>query len=214
MMQRTGSGPIARKVLIVDSGLAGTGTAARRVRALADELGTRNIAVIEATSYDDGLATVVSDTSIHCILLNWTQGGNDVHAIGEATELLRTVRKRNARIPIFLMASRAISGTLSVEVMTLADEFIWILDDTATFISGRVQGAIERGVVVMPAMLSAAQNARYRSFAVMNTRPEFFGLIRRDCPGRPAAEWSGRAARRAARRSDPSSVSIAAVPRR
>ena len=42
------------------------------------------------------------------------------------------------------MASRALSGTLSVEVMTLADEFIWILDDTATFISGRVQGAIER----------------------------------------------------------------------
>ena len=77
MPQRTGSGPITRKVLIVDSGLAGTGAAARRVRALADELGTRNIAVTEAISYDDGLATVVSDSSIHCILLNWTQGGTD-----------------------------------------------------------------------------------------------------------------------------------------
>src|SRR6187399_601612 len=144
MLQRTGSGPITRKVLIVDSGLAGTDTASRRVRALADELGARNIAVTEAISYDDGLATVVSDTSIHCILLNWTQSGSDASAVGEATELLRTVRKRNAKIPIFLMASRAISGTLSVEVMTLADEFIWILDDTATFISGRVQGGIER----------------------------------------------------------------------
>jgi arginine decarboxylase len=144
MLQRTGSGPITRKVLIVDSGLAGTDTASRRVRALADELGARNIAVTEAISYDDGLATVVSDTSIHCILLNWTQSGSDASAVGEATELLRTVRKRNAKIPIFLMASRAVSGTLSVEVMTLADEFIWILDDTPTFISGRVQGAIER----------------------------------------------------------------------
>ena len=96
--------------------MTGTGTAARRVRALADELGTRNISVTESISYDDGLATVVSDSSIHCILLNWTQGGNDAHAIGEATELLRTVRKRNAKIPIFLMASRALSGTLSVEV--------------------------------------------------------------------------------------------------
>src|SRR6187455_2034053 len=144
MLQRTGSGPITRKVLIVDSGLAGADTAARRVRALADELGARNIAVTESISYDDGLATVVSDTSIHCILLNWTQSGGDVNAIGEATDLLRTVRKRNAKIPIFLMANRALSGTLSVEVMTLADEFIWILDDTATFISGRVQGAIER----------------------------------------------------------------------
>ena len=69
------------------------------MRALADELGTRNIAVTESTSYDDGLATVVSDSSIHCILLNWSQGGSDAHAIGEATELLRTVRKRNAKIP-------------------------------------------------------------------------------------------------------------------
>ena len=51
MSQRTGSGPISRKVLIVDSGLAGTGTSARRVRALADELGTRNILVTEATSH-------------------------------------------------------------------------------------------------------------------------------------------------------------------
>ena len=144
MSHRTGSGPITRKVLIIDSGLAGSGAAARRVRALAEELGNRNISVTESTSYEDGHATVVSDSSIHCILLNWSQGAADAHAIGEATELLRAVRKRNAKIPVFLMASRALSGTLSVEVMTLADEFIWILDDTATFISGRVQGAIER----------------------------------------------------------------------
>jgi len=144
MSQRTGSGPISRKVLIVDSGLAGTGTSARRVRELAEELGTRNIHVTEATSYEDGLATVVSDASIQCILLNWTQGNNDSHSHDAATELLRTVRKRNAKVPIFLMADRKVAGSLNVEVMTLADEFIWILDDTPIFISGRVQGAIER----------------------------------------------------------------------
>src|SRR6188768_3332027 len=124
MTQRTGSGPITRRVLIVDSALAGTGAAARRVRALAEELNGRNITVIEATSCEDGLATVVSDSGIHCILLNWTLGNNDSNAHGEATELLRTVRARNAKIPIFLMAGRKVAGTLGVEVMTLADEFI------------------------------------------------------------------------------------------
>ena len=143
-MQRTGTGPLIRQVLIVDSGLAGTGAAARRVRALATELGARNIAVIEATSYEDGLATVVSDSGIHCILLNWTQGSNESSTHDEATDLLRTVRARNAKIPIFLMANRKLAGTVSVEVATLADEFIWILDDTASFISGRVQAAIDR----------------------------------------------------------------------
>ena len=40
--------------------------------------------------------------------------------------------------------------------MTLADEFIWILDDTATFISGRVQGAIERyAQTLLPPYLAA-----------------------------------------------------------
>jgi len=144
MNHRTGTGPITRKALIVDSGLTGAGTAARRVRALAEELRSRNISVTESTSYDDGLATVVSDSSIHCVLLNWTQGSNDSHSHDAATELLRTVRKRNAKIPIFLMADRKVAGSLNVEVMTLADEFIWILDDTPTFISGRVQGAIDR----------------------------------------------------------------------
>ena len=96
MLQRTGSGPITRKVLIVDSGLAGTDTAARRVRALADELGARNIAVTESISYDDGLATVVSDTSIHCILLNWTQSGNDAagHWRGDRTAADRAQAQR------------------------------------------------------------------------------------------------------------------------
>jgi arginine decarboxylase len=144
MAHRTGSGPITRKVLVVDSGLAGGGASSRRVRALIDELDVRNISVAEATSFDDGLASVVSDSSIHCILLNWTQGDNDSKSHDSATELLRTVRKRNAKVPIFLMADRKIAGSLNVEVMTLADEFIWILEDTPTFISGRVQGAIER----------------------------------------------------------------------
>ena len=54
------------------------------------------------------------------------------------------MRKRNAKLPIFLMASRDIAGSVSIEVATLSDEFIWILEDTAAFISGRVQAAIER----------------------------------------------------------------------
>ena len=80
-MQRTGAGPLARRVLIVDGGLAETtGTAARSVRALVTELRSRNIEVVEAMSYEDGLATVVSDAGIHCILVNWTPGSDDSDA--------------------------------------------------------------------------------------------------------------------------------------
>ena len=134
-----------RQALIVDSGLtANAGAAARSVRALASELRSRGIEVIEAHSCEDGTATATSDASIDCILINWTQGANDKHVHAEATELMRAVRKRNTKLPIFLMASRKVAGTVSVEVAQLSDEFIWILDDTARFVAGRVETAIER----------------------------------------------------------------------
>src|SRR5918995_1463766 len=143
LKQRTGAGPLVRQVLVVDSELAeGTSVAARSVRTLAAELTERGVHVSEALSCEDGLAA--ADASIHCILLNWTQGRNDGTAHKKATDLLRAVRKRNAKLPIFLLASRKLAGTVGVEVATLADEFIWIHDDTAPFIAGRVQAAMER----------------------------------------------------------------------
>jgi arginine decarboxylase len=161
MMQSTGSRPLTRRVLVVDDSLAETASAAgRSVRGLATELRGRNIEVVEALSCEDGLATVVSDSGIHCILLNWTQGENDSKVHEQATELLRAVRARNAKVPIFLLASRKLAGTVNVEVATLADEFVWIFDDTASFISGRVEGAIERYVEALLPPYAAAL-ARY-----------------------------------------------------
>lgn len=137
--------PLARRVLIVDDKLAEATTAGgRSVRALAEELRARAIEVVEALSFADGLATVVSDAGIHCVFVNWTLGRNDRKTHAQATELLRALRARNAKIPVFLMADRKVAGTVTIEVATLADEFVWILEDTASFIGGRTVAAIER----------------------------------------------------------------------
>ncbi len=157
MLQASSTSP-RRRVLIVDDHLADTaGAAARSVRALATELRSHNIDVVEALSCDDGQATASSDSGLACVLVNWTQKKGSTT---ESTELLRTIRASNAKIPIFLMASRQVSGTISVEVATLADEFIWVLDDTAAFISGRVVAAIDRYVdALLPPFTEAL--ARY-----------------------------------------------------
>ena len=160
-MQPTPARRNLRQALIVDSGLTATaGAAARSVQALAAELRGRGIEVIEAISYDDGLATASSDASIDCILLNWTQAGPEGGTHTQAVDLLRAVRSRNPKVPIFLMASRKLSGSVGVEVATLADEFIWILEDTAAFIGGRVQAAIERYLETLLPPYAAAL-ARY-----------------------------------------------------
>ena len=72
-MQRTGAAGLIRRVLVADNNVAETpNAAARSVHALESELRARTIEVVEAGSFEDGLATVVSDSGIHCILLNWT----------------------------------------------------------------------------------------------------------------------------------------------
>jgi len=137
--------PLTRRALIVDDELAEPTTAGgRNVRGLVDELRARGVDVIEALSLQDGLVTVGSNAAIHVILINWTLGKNDKRSHGHCAELLRAVRKRNAIIPIFLMADRKMAGTVTIEVAQLADEFIWILEDTSAFIAGRAVAATER----------------------------------------------------------------------
>jgi len=110
MMQRTGAAGLTRRVLIVDNEVAeSTNAAARSVRALTAELRARSIEVIEANSYEDGVATITSDSGIHCILLDWTTGRNDKAAHAQATELLRAVRADAAlkHLPVLMVTAEA-----------------------------------------------------------------------------------------------------------
>lgn len=168
MMERTTGHPLARRVLIVDQDVAqSASSSAHRVCGFEEELRTRNIQVIEASSYEDGTAVAASDASIHCVLLNWTPCTLDDEVRAAGTELLRTVRKRNAKIPIFLMASRRRVGSVSVEVATLVDEYIWIYEDTAAFLAGRVQASIDRylDALLPPYAAALARYEREREYS-------------------------------------------------
>jgi arginine decarboxylase len=92
MIERT-TRTLARRVLIVDDQLGqATSAGGRSVRALAEELRATGIDVVEALSCEDGLATVVSDSAIHCAFVNWTLGRNDSKSHAQATDLLRKGR--------------------------------------------------------------------------------------------------------------------------
>jgi len=130
---------------MVDDELAQPTTAGgRAVRALTEELRTRGVEVVEAYSCEDGLANVSSDSGFHCVFVNWTLGKNDRRSHAQATELLRGLRARNGKVPVFLMADRKLSDRVTIEVATLADEFVWVLEDTSTFIAGRATAAMGR----------------------------------------------------------------------
>ncbi len=74
------------------------------------ELQGRGIEVVEAASAEDGMSVIVSDSAIHAILMDWTLGDDKGHA--KARNLLKFVRSRNDKIPIFLMAERGEASSI------------------------------------------------------------------------------------------------------
>lgn len=144
MIERT-SKLLKHRVLIVDDKLASPHTAGgRAVRALEEEFTARGIEVVEAVSFEDGQAVVVSDAAIHCIFVDWTLGKDNASNHAKGLSLLKKIRERNAKVPVLLMADRMQKHSLNTEVMSLANEFIWMLEDTAPFIAGRALAAMAR----------------------------------------------------------------------
>jgi len=142
------------RALIVDDELLSPTAEGRAVRALVQELKNRAVEVVEATSAEDGLSVIMSDSAIHAILVDWTLGQDKDHT--HALNLFKFVRSRNDKIPIFLMSERSEAASIPVSVMEIANEFIWTLEDTAAFVGGRVVAAIRRYLEVLLPPLAAA----------------------------------------------------------
>lgn len=74
------------------------------------------------------------------------QQGQDHDEPKDATALVRQIRTRRPGVPIFLMGDRASNHAPGVELMSMAHEFVWMLEDTAPHIAGRARAAIRRYV--------------------------------------------------------------------
>src|ERR1700740_2509720 len=132
------------KALIVDDELGQSTAAGRALRSLIEELAMWEIEVVEAKSAEDGMPVIVSDAALHTILLDWDLGGDGFRNHSKSLSLVNLVRSRDEKVPIFLMAEREEASEIPVNVMQMADEFIWKLEDTAGFIGGRVRAAMQR----------------------------------------------------------------------
>lgn len=138
------SGAFQIKALLVDDELNDATSWGRASRSLVAEMQARHIEVMTATSPEDGEAIVISDAGLNAILIDWTFGADDAQTHAKARKLLERVRSRYPRLPVFLMAERDEASTMPLEVMQMADELIWTLEDTSSFIAGRVLAAILR----------------------------------------------------------------------
>jgi len=140
--------------LIVADNLKDETAAGRAARSLVDELASCSIEVITSTSAADARAVVASDPSIQCVLLDWDLEAGMGH--DAAASVLTAIRSHNARVPVFLLADRSSVSSMSAEVLQDADDFIWMLEDTTSFVGGRIAAAIQRyRDQILPPMFSA-----------------------------------------------------------
>ena len=153
MIER-GNKLLTPRALVVDDELGMATAEGRAARSLVQELQARNLQVVEANSAEDGTSVIASDSAIHVVLIDWTLGGDKNHV--HARMFLEFVRARNDKIPIFLMAERDQAAAIPIEVMSMVDEYVWTLEDTAAFVGGRVAAAIRRYMAVVLPPLAAA----------------------------------------------------------
>lgn len=134
-----------RKVLVVNSNIENKNTAnGQAICNLIEALEERNLSVIVATTYNDGIASITSDASICCVFVDWTSEENNADSHSHALALLQEVRRRNKTVPVLLMAEHACLETLTLDTMELANEFVWMQEDTAEFIAARSEALIKK----------------------------------------------------------------------
>jgi len=133
-----------RQVLIVEdttseSSCIMEGAIARLIDALED----KDISTIIAASPLEALPLVETNMDIDAFLI-----ATDMEKANEncmVHKLLEQIKKRQSIVPVFLLADRAQTARkVTPELMKLANEFVWIFEDSPQFIAGRVEGAIKR----------------------------------------------------------------------
>src|SRR3974377_1269535 len=135
----------ARWVLLIASEVGGTESVSdRAMERLCEAIQEEGYRVVRTATPDDGLALGKSDPSFSAILLDWDLKENVQFDERAALKIMRAVRRRNAKVPIFLIADRTLVSELPIEVMKQVHEYIHLFGDTPAFIANRVDFAVVR----------------------------------------------------------------------
>ena len=128
------------RCLLLHHALADATAMGRASRGIATGLRALDVTVLESRDAEDAAAIIATDPGLDAVLLDW-DGDDDGHA--RARGLVEAARLRTG-CPIFLLADMGDLASVPLEVIEQVDDFIWLLEDTADFMAGRVAAAARR----------------------------------------------------------------------
>ncbi len=134
---------IARlRILLVSHHIEKTTAAGRAARTLVDELEANGVEVSRAPGSEDGYSIFGSDAGLHGVLVDWQLDARPDDPHGEAEAFISYVRQCNEHIPVFLLTTREKTTVLPERLLRMVSELIWLMEDSAPFIGGRIYAAI------------------------------------------------------------------------
>lgn len=137
-----------------------------------EELTLINYRFVHAETYEAATAIVKKEAGIGCIIINEYDGSNWSHSTSFINDIIRFIRAKNSRVPIFFSSRVPLLGRLSTEVIKEIHEYINISEDTPKFIAGRIHLAIRQYIEhLLPPYFATLKNYALDS-------PYYW-----DCPG-------------------------------
>ncbi|MDN0083751.1 Orn/Lys/Arg decarboxylase N-terminal domain-containing protein [Crenobacter sp. SG2305] len=128
-------------ILIVDQDLHADNAGGRAIRDIIAALADRGLTVMTASDFLDGAALIVAHPEIGVIVLN--QATIAQFPVNDIAHAVKNFRSRYPRVGIFLDSSVDVLEKLPMELISQLTGFIYKLEDTATFIGGRLEEALE-----------------------------------------------------------------------
>jgi len=122
-------------VLVIDPAINTDTGEGRAIELIIHDLKDRELSVIKAATMKDGLNLLRSYKQISCALIDWEVGKK----AKDAREIVDAIRKMNDNMPIFLMTEQQKVSHIDIKILGKINGYIWKMEDTANFISGRVE---------------------------------------------------------------------------
>ena len=154
-------------ILVVAPRGADDSAVARSAREIMAELEALGRTVVLADSLDDAEAAIGAHPALSCVVLGWGLAAASDAALEQTKRLLARIRRQAPDLPVLVGASRNATRQVPIEIVEEVEGYIWVPEDSAAFIAGRIDAAAKRYLdTVLPPFFGKLAN-----FAAASMRP-------------------------------------------
>lgn len=128
-------------VVVIDNDLDARNATARALGEIMGKLEEKQFSIAKAYTGPDGLAIFLSHTLCCAILIDWSFAESADTREAHPSSVIKGIRARNDKIPIFIITGRHMVQDIPPEVMDQVNGYLWVLEDTPHFIAGHIEEA-------------------------------------------------------------------------